>query len=689
MPQVSPEVRALLEGSPDAVLVVDREGRITAINRRAAELFATAAERLLGQPVEVLLPDRLRERHTAARSAYTRAPTIRAMSARRGLMGRRADGREFPVEVSLAPILGSEGLVMAVVRETPAPEPPAGAGALDLIPDATLTIDASGNLTFLNRAAEELTGWSCDSARGRPIGEVLPFEGEPGGHAAESPVAECLRSGVSSGGWEARLAQPGAEDRLLDVSVSPMRDRSGRVSGALVIARDVTQARHLARQLSHQATHDPLTGLVNRGEFERRLVRVVASAAEEHTEHALGFLDLDGFKRVNDACGHLAGDELLRQVSGLMRERMRSGDTLGRLGGDEFGMLLEHCRLREAGHIADAIRRGVGSHRFVCGGRTHTVGASIGVVPIRSTAAHPAALLAAADAACYRAKRSGGDRVEVSEELAPAAASGPVQDRLRQVLAAVERDAFLLYAQPILSLHGSGGPASSLELLLRLPGEDGEPVPPGAFLPAARRHGLMRAIDQWVVRHAVRHLEDWRRANPGAPMPVVAINLDDETVLAGGMALVVGDVLGRGGLPPRVLCLEIAESAAGAHPTASAHLTRELHELGCRVTLEHGGSGMAAFTLLRRLQVDYLKIAGHIVRGLDRDPVSRALAGALNQVGHALGLETIAIEVESAELVDRLRGLGVDYAQGYALGRPEPLETALGRVGEGRWREGR
>ena len=688
---LAPELQALLDASPDAVLIVDRAGRIVALNRRVETLFATTTERLQGQPVETLLPQRAREAHASARTAYAAAPTVRAMSARSGLMGQRADGTEFPVEISLMPIVGSPaGLVMAVVHDVASRIPVervvtamgGATGALDAISDAIFTTDADGNIDFLNRSAEELTGLTRDSARGRPLGEVLPLVSEASGEPLANPVTACLGRGAPGGSCEAVLpARPGRENRVLDLSATPIRDPSGAVDGVAVVARDVTHARLIARQLSHQATHDALTGLVNRSEFERRLAHALASAAEEHSEHAVCFLDLDGFKRVNDACGHLAGDELLRQLSDVMRDHMRSRDTLARLGGDEFGMLLEHCRQPRAERIAEEIRKAIGNHRFTFGAETYAVAASIGIVPVRAGIRRPNDVIRAADAACYLAKRSGGDRIQVS--AAHRRGDGVPRDLewSRRVVSAIEENRFRLYAQAMEPLDHGDARSPRFELLLRLDEGRGEPLSPHAFLPAARRNGLMPTVDGWVVREAVQRLSHWQRAHPGVEQVTVAINLDDETVTAGKVFPLVQFELAKSDVRPHALCFEVSESVVAAHPAASAKLLRDLRTAGCQTTLEHCGSGMAAFTLLRRLRPDYLKIAGHIVRGLARDPVHHALATALNEVGHALGLKTIGVQVEGPGVLACLRHIGVDYAQGFGIGRPEPLEDVIARLG--------
>ena len=685
-----PELQASLDALPDAVLIVDRAGRIVALNHRAEALFATTAERLQGQSVETLLPDHLREAHASARAAYTSAPTARAMSARSGLMALRADGTEFPVEVSLTPVVGSPGtLVMAVVHEVASRAPierviagtDQGSDALEAIPDAILTTDADGNVNFLNRSAEELTGLTRDSARGRPLSEVLPLVSEASGEPLTSPVTACLSGGAPGSSCEAVLpARPGRDSRALDLSTTPIRGASGIVTGAAVVARDVTHARLIARQLRHQATHDALTGLVNRREFERRLVRALASAAEEHGEHAVCFVDLDGFKRVNDTGGHLAGDELLRQLSDVMRDRMRSRDTLARLGGDEFGMLLEHCRLLRAERIADEIRKAIGDYRFTLGAETHALTASIGIVPIRAGIRQASDVFRAADAACYLAKRRGGDRTQVSAPRSRASGAARDHEWSRRVALAVKENRFRLYAQPVVPLDHGQARAPRLELLLRLDEGDGEPLSAHIFLPTARRQGLMPIVDRWVVREAIQRLSDWHLVHPGLEHVTVAINLDDETVTAEDVLTLVRGELARTGVPPHALCFEVSESAVVAYPAASVSLLHDLRVAGCQTTLEHCGSGMVAFTLLRRLQPDYLKIAGHIVRGLARDPVQRALATALNEVGHVLGLKTIGVQVNGPAALACLRRIGVDYGQGFGIGRPEPLEDAIERL---------
>jgi diguanylate cyclase (GGDEF)-like protein/PAS domain S-box-containing protein len=285
----------------------------------------------------------------------------------------------------------------------------------DAVPDAILLVDANGRVDFSNPAAARLTGYSQEAARGQPVAQILPLGREEDASELDHPAAISLREGEPVGPLGARLlAGAGGPFRVVDISASPVRLPDGSITGTILIARDVTQQRRVARQLSHQATHDPLTGLVNRAEFERRVAQALAHAPSEGAQHTLGFVDLDGFKQINDACGHLAGDELLRTLSAVLRRRMRARDTVARLGGDEFGILLEHCPPAMAARIAEHAREDIERCQFSWAGKSYSVAASIGLVPLASGGRAFEEILRAADLACYRAKRAGGNRVQLS-----------------------------------------------------------------------------------------------------------------------------------------------------------------------------------------------------------------------------------------------------------------------------------
>jgi diguanylate cyclase (GGDEF)-like protein/PAS domain S-box-containing protein len=412
--------RWLLDAAPDAMVVVDRQGNIMVLNPQAEQLFGWKSAELLGTSVDRLVPERLRATHALQRAAYAEAPRSRALGQGYNLFACRRDGSEFPADISLSPLdSGSQGLVLVVVRdmterrraeETIFRERERALVTLASIGDAVITTDALGVLEFLNPAAERLVGRSLSDAVGKPLREVLLLAADATGAAAESPVDRCLREGHAvSGGEQYSLSRPDGVSVAVGYSVAPIRGRDGAVTGVVLVLRDVSEQRRMTRRLFHEASHDALTDLLNRAEFERRLQRILVDTSGKK-ESSLCFLDLDRFKPVNDTCGHAAGDEMLRQIAGALASRMRQRDTLARLGGDEFAVLLESCRPEEARRIAEDLRRTVEDYRFAWEGEVFTVGVSIGVVPVQPGQSM-AEVLRAADQACYGAKGEGGNRV--------------------------------------------------------------------------------------------------------------------------------------------------------------------------------------------------------------------------------------------------------------------------------------
>ena len=458
----------------------------------------------------------------------------------------------------------------------------------------------------------------------------------------------------------------GAHDYLLKDNLArlvPAVDRELREAA-------VRHERHQAEELlRHQASHDALTGLINRREFERRLATALRETIELGRRHALCYLDLDQFKIVNDTCGHGAGDELLKQLVVQLRGGIREGDTLARLGGDEFGLLLENCSLASAERAAQNLLERVRRFRFAWLGKTFEVGVSIGLVPIDASSGDVAGVLSAADIACYTAKDLGRHRVHVyrSDDTEVSRRQGEMSwiSRIKQAL----RDGqFQLFAQPIVSARD--GELRDREVLLRLEGDGGELVLPDAFVPAAERYGVMPAIDRWVVERVVSSCGSWREELPGAGC---SINLSGASVNDDGFLRFVRGAIERNGVTPESLCFEITETAAIVNLSRAAHFVRELRAVGCRFALDDFGSGLSSFSYLKNLPVDYLKIAGGFVRGLVDDPVDAAMVEAINRIGHVMGLQTIAEYVEHDSLLARIREIGVDYVQGNAIAPPAPL----------------
>jgi diguanylate cyclase (GGDEF)-like protein/PAS domain S-box-containing protein len=421
----------------------------------------------------------------------------------------------------------------------------------------------------------------------------------------------------------------------------------GRIFAAV---EDITEARALSQQLRFQAAHDALTGLVNRREFENRLERALNSAEGGRSEHAVCYLDLDQFKIINDTCGHVAGDELLKRLGRVLAQQVRRQDTLARLGGDEFGVLLEHCSMHVAERVANALRRTIEDFRFAWEKQVFGIGVSIGVVPIKGLGQTVSSILSAADAACYAAKDRGRNRIHIS---------------------ALEENRFELARQPIVSLSNSAREDSHYELLLRMRDEDGNIVPPEAFLPAAERYNLSVKLDRWVVREAFRLLI--QNSDHLEHLFLCSINLSGVSLADEDFLIFVTTELASTGLPPEKVCFEITETAAIANLHGAMRFIEVLRRVGCRFALDDFGSGLSSFAYLKSLPVDFLKIDGVFVKDIVDDPIDRELVRSINEIGHVMGKRTIAEFVESEEILMALNEIGVDYAQGFELGKPKLL----------------
>lgn len=542
------------------------------------------------------------------------------------------------------------------------------------IGDAVITTDAWARITYLNAVAERMTGWQDAAAHGRPLAEVFRAVDDATQAPVEDLAMRCLSSNANVVLVDrCVMTTRDQRKRHIEMSVATIRDGKSATIGVVLVLRDVTQERTLTQQLVHQATHDALTGLVNRPEFERRLAALIP-AAGAHTPHALLYLDLDQFKVVNDTCGHAAGDDLLRQVAAVMRTKLRAKDTLARLGGDEFGVLLEHCSASEARRIANALRELLQGFRFVWAGKSFTIGVSIGLVPITHPGDTLAGIFSAADSSCYAAKEMGRNRVHIyhAGDSVLAQRDGEMRwmPRIQQALA---EDRFRLYWQRIQPVSPAEAGAPRGEVLLRMLDESGRLVLPGAFLPAAERYGLMLAIDRWVVQHSVAALAIREEVEPGA---VFSINISGHSLGSNEFLDFVSDALDARGVRGDRVCFEITETSAASELGHALRFIDSLKGRGCRFALDDFGTGLSSFSYLKTLPIDYLKIDGAFVAGLMTNDVDKAMVEAVHHIGHMMGLETIAECVDRDAILPVLHRIGVDYAQGYALGHPQPLGLA-------------
>jgi diguanylate cyclase (GGDEF)-like protein/PAS domain S-box-containing protein len=542
------------------------------------------------------------------------------------------------------------------------------------IGDAVLTTDAEGNVSFMNAVAERLTGWTLAEARGLPAESVCVLLDEESRQPVPTPIGRCREeSAAVHVSDHILLISRQGEEIAIDDSAAPILDREGRLIGVVMVFHDVTQTRELHRQMVWQINHDALTGLASRRAFERRLELLVQDAHDNGSEHALLYLDLDQFKVVNDSCGHVAGDELLKQLAFLLSEQMRKNDTLARLGGDEFGALLENCPLPKAEEIAEKLRLMVKDFRFAWEGRFFDVGVSIGVVRVGPAIASAATALTAADMACYAAKDAGRNRVRV-DWTAEVDGSSRHQELglVKDIRSALDSDRFILFAQQILPLQGAQ--ERHYEVLLRMPDALGDLVPPARTVQAAERYGFMPEVDRRIMRQALACLAE----HTGKAGDIsLSINLSGLSLRDDNMLREIRQAFRDFPVDPARITFEITETAAITQLGRGLYFIRELRELGCRFSLDDFGTGMSSFNYLKNLPVDYLKIDGGFVREIAKDPVNRAFVGAINDIGHILGKRTIAEFVATEEILEMLKKMGVDYAQGYAVGKPRPLKSIV------------
>ncbi|MGC9502193.1 EAL domain-containing protein [Baaleninema sp.] len=550
---------------------------------------------------------------------------------------------------------------------------------LHSIGDAAISTDAEGRVQSLNPVAETLTGWTSEAAKGQALETVLRLWDEVTRNPVENLLDRVLRDGAYLDPLDHRLVGSNdTQEFCVELSAAPIRLHNGEtlgdIVGAVLVCRDVTPARSLARQLSWQASHDPLTGLVNRREFERRLERAIEDGRSSEESHVMCYLDLDRFKIVNDTCGHSAGDELLRQISVLLHSNVRKTDLLARLGGDEFGLLLYRCSLKEARSVVEKLIDRVRAFRFLWQDKTFTIGVSIGLVEIDNRAESRAKVLSAADTAMYAAKEGGRNRFHVyqRDDRDIVRRHGDME-WVSRIVKALEEDRFCLYAQRIAPSDLQRRSRDRYELLLRMQDEDGNLVSPGEFMPAAEAYDLMPAIDRWVVRTLFAKLAI-AGESPSDLKPLYMVNLsgasfNDEQFLA-----FLREQFWLHHVSPATICFEITETVAIRNLNQAAQFIYQLKQLGCCFALDDFGSGMSSLNYLKNLPVDYLKIDGHFIKNIEHDVIDAATIEAINHIGHVMGLQTIAEFVENDAILEKVRLLGVDFVQGYGIDKPKPFE---------------
>jgi len=542
------------------------------------------------------------------------------------------------------------------------------------IVDGVITTDINGYVNSINPMAEQLTGWTEIEAKGKPLVQVMHALKEDTHKRIYNPTENIEYKTVLDEPISAILIQNKSNiETPVEYIAAPMRDHEDKIAGIVIIIHDESVQRSLNRQLTFQATHDALTGLINRYEFERRLKNVLSSPHNKPSQNTLCYIDLDQFKLVNDTCGHTAGDELLKQITLLLQNNINGVGTLARLGGDEFGLLLENCDIKHTQKIANGLLDVIQQFQFTWNGSIFTIGASIGISLISHSTTSCEEILSNADSACYLAKESGRNRIQVfTEEDDKLLTQQREMHWVSRINHALEENRFQLYFQEIMPLnkqqqsfimHG--------EILLRMIDKEGDIVSPGRFLPAAERYNMITLIDEWVVEKSIQWLASRK------DKVLISVNLSGMSLSNKDFLNFVVSKIKQYKINPELLCFEITETAAISHLSIAIHFMTVLKKLGCSFALDDFGSGLSSFSYLTNLPVDYLKIDGTFVMDIDKDPMHYAMVKSINEVGQVMGIKTIAEYAVSESIIRSLREIGVDNAQGYAIARPIPLSALV------------
>jgi diguanylate cyclase (GGDEF)-like protein/PAS domain S-box-containing protein len=673
----------LVETVHDAVLV-HRE-RILFANSRFLALLNLSSAEVVGRPLsDFVSPEYVELVNNNLQRRLLGQPAAERYEVE--LVGAQAQVTRVELSSTVIDSAGEAALLLTALEMLPesgqvvVPSRPRAMVTLDAMGESVITVDAEGRIDYINHSAETLLSQRFDQVMGRAFSDVASLVDETDRRSLGDPVRKALTTGGRvTMGRRAVLVPTGAgPERSVEISVTPLRFDGKDILGLVLVLHDTSELRGLTRQMTYQASHDALTGLVNRREFERRLQEAMDSAQTGNVGHALCYLDLDRFKAVNDTCGHTAGDNMLREVASLIKEAVRDSDTVGRIGGDEFALLLVGCPLEKARQIADDVVRSVNDYRFVWKDKIFNIGVSIGLVEIGRGGGAIEDMMNSADSACYVAKKQGGLHVHVysAREEANARHSGEIH-WLQRLQGALRDNKFELYYQPIMHARAGGLRGPALEVFVRLGGENGQPGAPTAeFIRAAERYRLMPHIDRWVVQAVLSAL-----GRGGMKLPAgrsVAINIAGQTLGDSEFLEFVVDCFDHTGANPGDICFEVTESSVVANLDHAHRFIAVLHGMGCEFALDDFGSGLSSFSTLRTLPMDYLKIDGSFINNLAGDSVNQAMVAAMIDLSRSLNFRVVAEQVEDQLSLDTVIGMGIDFVQGFVVGRPLPLSMVPG-----------
>ena len=664
---------------PEVILIHDQN--ILFANREAGELLGMPAEQLVGRKVtdlirpsyrstaETIIRQQLEGKQKRARyevqliDGAERTRWAEATGMRIGFRGKvvlLTIARDISYRKSVEATL-SQGRRQAQIT-------------LESLNEAVITADTQGRIDYMNSAAEKMVGTGREQAVGKSFGDVVNLIDENDRQNLGDPINRCLskRKTISLGRRALLMPNDNDNEMSVDANASPIVGPDDALLGAVLIMRDVSELRGLAREMSYQASHDALTGLVNRREFERQVTLALKTAQDDDTQHVLCFLDLDKFKTVNDTVGHMAGDNMLREVATQIRQQVRDSDIVARLGGDEFGVLLLRCPLDKARQITEDICAGVSAYRFTWQDRVFDIGVSIGVVEVTHASTSIEDLFGAADSACYIAKQQGRGRVHVysARDEANARQRGEIH-WLSKLQTAISEEQFELYSQPIISVSGRVPSGPAIEVLLRMRDKEEGLIPPHRFIRAAERYQLMGQLDRWVVQTTLASIGNGAIRLPEGRS--VAINLSGQTMADSDFLDFVVNALDHSQVDPNRLCFEVTEAAVLRDFEHARRFIEVLHGMGCSFALDDFGSDIGSLASVQGLGIDFLKLDGSYTRDLMTNAVSQEVVSSVTRLSRAVGFKVVAEQVEDQDAFDTLRDLGVNFIQGNFIEPPHSM----------------
>lgn len=544
---------------------------------------------------------------------------------------------------------------------------------LKSIGDGVITVNKNYHIQTINPVAETLLNVTSNKAIGRSI---LNFYESEDAKQRSNINSSFNENTTQRSLFDFTLTKQDGSKFDVEHTIAPIIDNNKIILGAVIILRDVTEMRTMEKRLSFQASHDSLTGLINRREFEIRLNQNIRNAQSEKQTHSVCFLDLDKFKIINDTSGHAAGDEFLKQISVTIQNELRATDVLSRLGGDEFGIIFNSCSIPKAKIICNKILKSIKDTRFSWGKNSFESGASIGIVPVNEYTTSLSEVMSSVDAACYDAKDKGRNRIQVFEpDNAELVKHRAETSWIQKIKNAIKNDNFELYFQEIQAINPTYPTPRTIEILVRL--KDGEKiVPPDSFIPAAERYNMMPLIDEWVISKTFDFLNEYQEKKNSELR--VAINLSGQSLSEDNILNLITNLLRKNkNLEKEHICFEITETAAIANLSRATEFILQIKQMGCKFSLDDFGSGLSSFSYLKNIPVDLLKIDGIFIRDITSDPINKAFVESIHNIGKMMGIKTTAEYVENEEILKCVKSIGIDYAQGYHIAKPIPVKTLL------------